>query len=130
MYTFLCPVATSTLVLLSELLLSELDSDDVEDVPPLLELVVDELSRPGNLLLHNPITYFNCFGVQAWMHELQVAPDIQCEQGCRAHRNQTLPWDIALLLQCLLPINAHQRGQNHKWLPHPCLVMVMSGKMP
>ena len=44
LYTFLCPVATTTLALLSELLLSELDSDDVEDVPPLLELVVDELS--------------------------------------------------------------------------------------
>ena len=44
LYTFLCPVATTTLAVLSELLLSELDSDDVEDVPPLLELVVDELS--------------------------------------------------------------------------------------
>ena len=44
LYTFLCPVATTTLALLTELLLSELDSDDVEDVPPLLQLVVDELS--------------------------------------------------------------------------------------
>ena len=44
LYTFLCPIATTTLALLSELLLSELDSNDVEDVPPLLELVVDELS--------------------------------------------------------------------------------------
>ena len=44
LYTFFCLVATTTLVLLSELLLSELDSDDVEDVPPLLEMVVDELS--------------------------------------------------------------------------------------
>ena len=44
LYTFLCLVAMTTLALLSELLLSELDSDDVEDVPPLLELVVDELS--------------------------------------------------------------------------------------
>ena len=44
LYTFLCPIATTTLALLSELLLSELDSDDVEDIPPLLELVVDELS--------------------------------------------------------------------------------------
>ena len=34
----------ATLALLSELLPSELYSDDVEDVPPLLELVVDELS--------------------------------------------------------------------------------------
>ena len=137
LYTFLCPIATTTLALLSELPLSKLDSDDVKDVPPLPKLVVDELSvsdpsrssnlrrsgrqsssaslagrcvpfvpsfitrgcglsraflrflvhmngnpsylfsflrlclpsRPGNLLLHNPITYFNCFGVQAGMHE-------------------------------------------------------------
>ena len=33
LYTFLCLVATTTLALLSELLLSKLDSDDVEDVP-------------------------------------------------------------------------------------------------
>ena len=39
LYTFLRPVATTTLALLSELLLSELDSDDVEDVPPILQLV-------------------------------------------------------------------------------------------
>ena len=44
LYTFLCPIATTTLALLSELLLSELDSDDVQAVPPKLELVVDELS--------------------------------------------------------------------------------------
>ena len=36
LYTFLCLVTTTTLALLSELLLSELDSNDVEDVPPLL----------------------------------------------------------------------------------------------
>ena len=39
LYTFLRPVATTTLALLSELLLSELDSDDVKDVPPILQLV-------------------------------------------------------------------------------------------
>ena len=44
LYTFLCLVATTTLAMLPELPLSELDSDDVEDVPPLLELFVDELS--------------------------------------------------------------------------------------
>ena len=41
LYSFLCPVATTTLVLLSELLRWELDSDEIEDVRPLLELVVD-----------------------------------------------------------------------------------------
>ena len=44
LHTFFRPVVTTTLVLLPKLLLSELDSDDVEDVPPLLEMVVDELS--------------------------------------------------------------------------------------
>ena len=34
-------------------------------------------SRPGNLLLHNPITYFNCFGVQSGMHELRDAGHIR-----------------------------------------------------
>ena len=63
-------------------------------------------STPGNLLLHNPITYFNCFGVQAGMHEPQVVLDIQCEWGCGAHRNRTLPWDIALLFQWLLVLEA------------------------
>ena len=53
-----------------------------------------------------PITYFNCFGVQAGMHEPQGVLDIQCEWGCGAHRNRTLPWDIALLLQCLLVLEA------------------------
>ena len=43
LHTFFCPVATTTSVLLSELWLSELDFDDVEDVPS-LEMVVDELS--------------------------------------------------------------------------------------
>ena len=75
--------------------------------PPSSPVVVARpVSRPSNLLLHNPITYFNCFGVQSSMHELQVALDIQCERGRRARRNRTLPWDIALLLQCLLVLEA------------------------
>ena len=36
LHAFLCRTATTTLALLSELLISELDSDDVEDFPPLL----------------------------------------------------------------------------------------------
>ena len=46
------------------------------------------------------------FGVQAGMHEPQVVLDIQCEWGCGAHRNRTLPWDIVLFFQCLLVLEA------------------------
>ena len=40
LYTFLCRVATTTLVLMSKMPLANLDFDEVDDVSPLLEEVV------------------------------------------------------------------------------------------
>ena len=200
LYTFLSPVATTTLALLSELLLSELDSDDVEEVPPLLELVVDELSvsepsdssdarrsgrqsssaslvgrcvpylsppsspvvvaypmpslllvhmngnprnlfcflrlclpsTPGNLLLHNPTTYFNCFRVQAGMQGGYVTPAVSgiptaSERGDKIRKGPL----VGKMATSPLPSRGspalHSGGTKSevaylwaKWLRHPC----------
>ena len=91
-YTFVCPVAMTALAMLSELPLSELDSDDVEDIPPLLELVSDELSPPDSSDLQHS-------GRQSssrlrWLYRTSTQP--QCVERVSSCGDTTGPQQVVL----------------------------------